>query len=194
MQALVDYREAAADGRPAMRGLRILVAAALAVPAAPGAEPLGRLFYTPAQRAQLDTARSQRSRAPVVAAEQEPASAVPELLTYDGMVRRSDGKTTVWINNRAIHDGRPASALPFTSKLRPDGSVKLGVTQTDQSVDLKVGQSAEIVSGTITEPYSRAASGRPPSASPRPDAIPAPAETPLPAKPRKDVDEGPDVR
>ena len=178
-----------------MRRLLALTVAALAAPAAPGAEPRGRRFYTPAQRAQLDAARSQRSRAPV-ASEQEPAPAVPERLTYDGMVRRSDGKTTVWINNRAINDGRSAGSLPFTSRLRPDGSVKLGVTQTDQSVDLKVGQSAEIVSGTITEPYSRTTSGRPPSAkpSPRPDAIPAPAETPLPAKPRKEVDEGPDVR
>jgi hypothetical protein len=168
----------------------------LALPAAPGAEPLGRLFYTPAQRGQLDAARSQRSRAPVVAAEQEPAAAVPELLTYDGMIRRSDGKTTVWINNRAIHDGRPASNLPFTSKLRPDGSVKLGVTQTDQSVDLRVGQSAEIMSGTITEPYSRSATSSTPAAKQpaRPDAVPIPAEARVPRAPRKDADGGPESR
>lgn len=175
-----------------MRHWLVLTVAALAAPAAPGAEPLGRLFYTPAQRAQLDAARSQRSRGPV-APEQEPAAAVPELMTYDGMVRRSDGKTTVWINNRAINDGRPASNLPFTSRLRPDGSVKLGVTQTDRSVDLKVGQSAEIVSGTITEPYSRAAA---PAAKrpPKPDAVPAPAAARVPAPPRKDADDGPDAR
>jgi hypothetical protein len=196
MQAFVDYREAAADGHPAMRGLRVLVAAALALPAVPGAEPLGRLFYTPGQRAQLDTARSQRSRAPAVAAEQEPAAAVPELLTYDGMVRRSDGKTTVWINNRPIHDGRPATIVPFTSKLRPDGSVKLGVTQTDQSVDLRVGQSAELMSGTITESYSRAPSSSAAAAKRpvRPDAVPMPAETRRSPAPGKDADEGPESR
>ena len=179
-----------------MRGLPVLVAAALALPAASGAAPLGRLFYTPAQRAQLDTARSQRSRAPAVAAEQEPAVAVPELLTYDGMVRRSDGKTTVWISNRAIHDGRPASNLPFTSKLRPDGSVKLGVTQSAQSLDLKVGQSVEVMSGTIAEPYSREAAGRAAAAKQpvKPEAAPKAAEARGSAAARKDADEGPESR
>jgi hypothetical protein len=157
---------------------------------------LGRLFYTPAQRAQLDTARSQRSRAPAAVADPEPAAAVPELLTYDGMVRRSDGKTTVWINNRAIHDGRPANTLPFTSKLHPDGSVKLGVTQTDQSVDLRVGQSAELMSGTITEPYSRAASSNAAATKrpARPEAATMPAEARVSPALRKDADEGPESR
>ena len=178
-----------------MRRWLILAVAALAAPAAPGAEPLGRLFYTPAQRAQLDTARAQRRKA-TVASEQEAAAPVPEVLTYDGMVRRSDGKTTVWINNRAINDGRPAGSLPFTSTLRPDGSVKLGVAQTDRSVDLKVGQSAEIVSGTITEPYGRASPGSAPAAKrpTKPDAVPAPAGARAPAATRKDEDEGPDSR
>jgi hypothetical protein len=177
-----------------VKRLLALTVAALAAPATPGAEPLGRLFYTPAQRAQLDAVRSQRSRAPAVQ-EQELAPAVPERLTYDGMVRRSDGRTTVWINNRAINDGRAAESLPFTSKLRPDGSVKLGVTQADRSVDLKVGQSAEIVSGTITEPYSRTpASASPPARKrdARPDAAPAGARPP--AAPRHDTDEGRNAR
>jgi len=174
-----------------MRRLPVLVAAMLSFPAAPGAEPLGRLFYTPAQRAQLDSARSQRSRAPAVAAKQEPAAAVPELLTYDGLVRRSDGKTTVWINNRAIHDGRPANSLPFTSKLHADGSVKLGVTQSDQSLDLKVGQSAELMSGTITEPYSRNAVAKRPV---NPEAARVPAEARGPGAPRRDADEIPESR
>jgi hypothetical protein len=151
------------------------------------------LFYTPAQRAQLDAARAQRSRTPV--APEEVAVAVPEVLTYDGMVRRSDGKTTVWINNRAINDGRPAGSAPFTSTLRADGSVKLGVAQSDRSVDLKVGQSAEIVSGTISEPYTRASPAAAHAAKrpARPDAAPAPAER-VPAAARKNGDEAPDVR
>ena len=176
-----------------MRRLLIL-AMALAVPPAAGAEPLGRLFYTPAQRVQLDAARSQRSRGPVVPEQQESPAPVPERLTYDGMVRRSDGKTTVWINNRPINDGRPAEGLPFTSRLRPDGSVKLGVTQADRSVDLKVGQSAEILSGTIAEPYGRPTTRGTPAVRQPPASDAAPAEARLPATLRKDTDESPEAR
>ncbi|MCW5605442.1 MAG: hypothetical protein KIT18_12945 [Burkholderiales bacterium] len=118
------------------------------------AEPTGRLFFTPAQRAQLDVARSDKHRA-VFEQEKQPVP-LPETVTYSGVVRRSDGKSTVWINNRAINERELAgSDLPVTGRVRPDGALTLRIPQTDQRVDLKVGQSAEIVSGTIEEPYSR---------------------------------------
>jgi len=135
---------------------RALLALALALAAGgvPAAEPLGRLFFTPAQRAQLDVARGQKSRG-TPASEQEEAAPVPEVVTYGGIVRRNDGKTTVWINNRAVNDGKSADRLPVASRVRPDGSINLEVPQTNRSVNLKVGQSVEIVSGTIEEPYAR---------------------------------------
>ncbi|MDD5249612.1 MAG: hypothetical protein PHY45_11535 [Rhodocyclaceae bacterium] len=61
---------------------------------AAGAEPLGRLFFTPAQRALLDRQRQGGS------VEQAP-EAVARL---DGIVARADGKTTVWINGRPQRD------------------------------------------------------------------------------------------
>ena len=133
-------------------GLSLLVLL-LAAAAAPAAEPIGRLFFTPAQRTQLDVARSQKSRV-VIEPEQE-APRMPEVVTYDGLVRRSDGKTTVWINNRAINDGKASGRLPVPGHVRPDGSVRLVDPQSGRSVDLKVGQSVDIVSGTIEEPYAR---------------------------------------
>ena len=42
-----------------------LVMAAVAGPAVAADPPIGRLFFTPAQRASLDVARSQRTRAAV---------------------------------------------------------------------------------------------------------------------------------
>jgi hypothetical protein len=177
----------------------VMVLAALAAPAAPAADSLGRLFYTPTQRVQLDTARSQRSRA-TVTTEQEAAAPVPEVVTYDGVVRRSDGRTTVWINNRAINDGRAPAGLPFSSKLRPDGSVRLGVAQADRQVDLKVGQSVEIVSGTIAEPYHRAPAVARPVVKPvapgaQPDSAKAPTGPPAGAGTRNSADDhDPDPR
>lgn len=137
-----------------MRRALLLLALVLAVGEAPAGEPLGRLFFTPAQRAQLDTARNQKSRA-TLESEKEEAAPVPEVVTYGGLVRRSDGKTTVWINNRPINDGQAAGRLPISSRVRPDGSVNLEVPKTERSVNLKIGQSVEILSGTIEEPYAR---------------------------------------
>ncbi|OFZ87864.1 MAG: hypothetical protein A3F74_07665 [Betaproteobacteria bacterium RIFCSPLOWO2_12_FULL_62_58] len=174
---------------------RALLALALALAAGgvPAAEPLGRLFFTPVQRAQLDAARSQKSRG-TLALEQEEAAPVPEVVTYGGIVRRNDGKTTVWINNRAVNDGKPADRLPVASRVRPDGSINLEVPQTNRSVNLKVGQSVEIVSGTIEEPYARshvAAKPVPKTAASRDNsaaAKPEGASQPPPGT-RKDPDE-----
>ena len=160
-----------------MRRVLLGFALALAVPAPHAAQPLGRLFYTPAQRAQLDVARSRKER-PVAPVEAEAPQPLPETITYDGVVRRSDGRTTVWINNQPIHDGKVPSGVPLTSRLRPDGSVTLGIAQSERSVNLRVGQRMEIVSGTIAEPYGRARSNAKGATKPAtPGVKPAPAET-----------------
>jgi len=116
------------------------------------AEPIGRFFFTPAQRLQLDTARDQHSRG---IATPEPAESAPppEIVTYRGMVRRSDGKSTFWINNYPVQ-GRDASGVAIES-VRPDGAVTLKVPQTNRDIRLKVGQSVDVVSGTIEEPFDR---------------------------------------
>lgn len=172
---------------------------ALAPPASDAAEPLGRLFYTPAQRAQLDAARVQKSRAATVV-EPDQAPPLPEIVTYGGVVRRSDGRTTVWINDRAVNDGKVPGGVPVTSRLRPDGSVNLGIAQSERSVNLKVGQSVEIVSGTIAEPYGRAPSTAKPADKPaasgaKPGSTGAPADARATAPARREADDnGPDPR
>lgn len=148
-----------------MRYALPLLALLLAAGQAPAAESLGRLFYTPAQRAQLDALRSRKSIAQPVPEQQEPLP-VPEVLTYGGIVRRSDGKTTVWINNRVVNDGKTAERLPISSHVRPDDSISLQLPQASRSIDLKVGQSVEIVSGVVAEPYARSPVSAPPQSKP----------------------------
>jgi hypothetical protein len=162
-----------------------LLVLAFAAFEAPAAEPLGRLFFTPAQRAQLDAVRSQKARAPAPEPEPEQevkAPPLPEVITFGGIVRRSDGRTTVWINNRPIADGKAAGELPIEGSVRPDGSVRIELPQADRSVDLRVGQSVEIESGAVEEPYARSPIAVKPAAR-------APGAAP-PAQPaRKDADE-----
>jgi hypothetical protein len=148
-----------------------LAAAAVAVPAS-AQERLGRLFFTPAQRASLDVARSQRARAAVATEKPEQeATPVPQTITYSGVLRRSDGKTTVWINNQPVHDRESAGAAAIVGRVRPDGSVTLQVPQSGRSVSLKPGQSVELLTGAVEEPYSRRLEA--PRPEPKPAAKPA---------------------
>jgi hypothetical protein len=155
-----------------------LAAAAVSVPAS-AQERLGRLFFTPAQRASLDVARSQRARAAVATEKSEvEATPVPQTITYSGVVRRSDGKTTVWINNQPVHDRESAGAAAIVGRVRADGSVTLQVPQSGRSVSLKPGQSVELLTGAVEEGYSRRIE------APKPE--PKPAATAGTGKPAPD--------
>ena len=121
--------------------------------AATGAD-LGRLFFTPAQRAALDNARRQNIRIESVSEKvQTPAPPLPQNVSVNGVVRRSDGKSTVWLNNRPVTE-RSAGGINVSTN-KNDSRVRLTVPDSDRSVDLKVGQTVEIVSGTIEEGYAR---------------------------------------
>jgi hypothetical protein len=160
-----------------------LAAVATPVPA-PAQERLGRLFFTPAQRASLDIARSQRARTALATEKTEQETTpVPQTITYSGVLRRSDGKTTVWINNQPVHDRESAGAATIVGRVRPDGSVTLQVPQSGRSVNLKPGQSVELLSGAVEEGYSRRLEALKPE--PKPAATPAtkPAADARSAKP-----------
>lgn len=127
--------------------------------AAPSAfNTLGRLFFAPAQRAQLDVARAQRDRRGLAAAEvnQPELPQGPDVVTYSGLVRRNDGKSTVWINGKPITERTRNSDINVTS-VRGDGSVSVAVPQVERSASLRVGQSMEVMSGRIEESYARRA-------------------------------------
>ena len=138
----------------------------LASGAAAGAD-LGRLFFTPEQRATLDIMREKNVGKEQTAVDQEPAPPLPQNVTLDGVVRRSDGKNTVWLNSRAVSEKQTAGINISTGKT--DNRVKLTVPESGRTIDLKVGQTAEIVSGTIAESYARRAPLRKPEAKPAPD-------------------------
>ncbi|HQR03742.1 MAG: hypothetical protein JSR19_07495 [Proteobacteria bacterium] len=98
-----------------------------------GAEPpaLGRLFFTPEKRADLDQQRQLNL--------QESQTLQGATLQLDGVVLRSDGRKTVWINGRPQNDNtgsggvaaRTRPAIPGEATLTPNG---------EASVELKVGE------------------------------------------------------
>jgi hypothetical protein len=155
----------------------VLAAVSAPLPVA-AQEPLGRLFFTPAQRTSLDIARTRRARATLSNERTEEAAPVTQTITYGGMVRRSDGKSTVWLNSRPVNDQEPVGGVSIVGRVRPDGSITLQVPQSGRSVNLKPGQSVELLSGAIEEAYSR----KPVQPEPKPAAKPG-AEAKPAAKP-----------
>lgn len=83
---------------------------------------LGRLFYTPQQRAELDHKRATNAvEAEVV---------VERLVTVNGRVSRSSGKTTTWINGVPqfdVYKGRDPSAVSIDDN-GTDTKVSVGDT------------------------------------------------------------------
>jgi hypothetical protein len=173
------------------RALASLALAALcAAGTARAAQPIGRLFFTPAERAQLDNARAQK-RVPQPAAAAQPVDTRPEtqVVTYNGIVRRSDGKSILWLNNKPADEKEALSGLAITGRVRSDGGVTLQVPGSGSSVDLKVGQRAELQTGKVSE--SRPEPAKPeakPDAAAKSDAAKAepakaePAKAEVPAK------------
>jgi len=144
----------------------------------PAVEPLGRLFFTPAQRAQLDVARKQKARTALTAEETTNAAPTPQTITYEGAVRRSDGKSTVWINNRPVHEKESGSGGVIVGGVRADGGVALQIPQSGRAVELKPGQSIELLSGAIEEKYTRKPVVDEPKSAAKPGAKPATEQKP----------------
>ncbi len=126
------------------------------------ADSLGRLFLTPQQRTQIETTRALRDRRlPTQEADGAPATPAPpqgpEVVTFNGVVRRSDGKSTVWINGQPLNERnrtQPDHEVSVTG-LRNDGAVSVAIPQAERRASLKVGQSLVVTSGKIEESYLR---------------------------------------
>ena len=83
---------------------------------------LGRLFYTPAERAQLESARAHNTTARSSQSKRGSSDGLPAPLRYDGMVIRSDGKTTRWVDGKPQLDESGVSGLK-PGQVRADGKV-----------------------------------------------------------------------
>ncbi len=112
-------------------------------------EPLGRLFSTPDERADLERARLTGD-----STEQKDAPArQQESLTLNGIVKRSSGKITVWVNHAVLDETHfPPDTKIQARKSRPPEFPVL-VQKTGKTVTLKVGQTLIIDSGEIRESY-----------------------------------------
>lgn len=99
------------------------------------AADLGRLFFTPQQRQDLDRRRQANI--------QESAVTVNSSLTVNGQVSRSHGKNTVWING-----------VPQENTKRPldPARVTLPGGEGESPVNVKIGQTLDKVRRRVKDP------------------------------------------
>lgn len=144
--------------------LLMVVTLALSVPL-PAAE-LGRLFFSPEERAALDRARhaqpqveadrkSERESLDLLEAEEfEPVMA--DAVRVDGFVSRSGGPQTVWVNGMDSHQGNFGDIGIDPKRVRVESSrVRLPLGSADNGVLLKPGQSFDPGSELITDAYEK---------------------------------------
>jgi len=120
--------------RNAAMAALIVLSLAVARPV-PAAEPLGRLFFTPQQRQDLDY----RRRANI---QDSPTAAVESTVTINGQVSRSSGKSTTWINGVPQHDSH---------RTRNPAHVTVGGNEGEAPVDLKVGETLDKTRGEVKD-------------------------------------------
>ena len=100
---------------------------------------LGRLFFTPERRVQLDRQRELKS-------EEAPKAESAPTLTIDGVVTRSSGKRTVWINGAAHDDGQQADGTTIGTNRRNPGQVVVRPTGAPP-IPARVGDNVDRATG-----------------------------------------------
>ncbi len=114
-----------------MRALPLAAVLILALPQVATAEPLGRLFFTPERRVALERQRQLNI--------QETQTLEGATMSLDGVVVRSSGKRTVWVNRRAQHDNAAPAGVTVDVTRREPGKASLSVGE-ETPAQLKVGE------------------------------------------------------
>jgi hypothetical protein len=126
--------------------LTVMLASLLASAGA-GAQELGRLFFTPEQRAALDARRKARvPDKPAAAAQVE-----SPITRINGAVQRSGGRSTVWVNGETIPEGAQPGGPQVSPRAASPGRVSIPAGEGPQRYDLRVGESLDRGSGEVRD-------------------------------------------
>ncbi len=148
---------------PLLRALALPAALIAAMPgassAAIAAEALGRLFFTPEERQRLDRERQHPDEARARAG---------STIVINGVVARSSGKRTIWVNGAAQHDGDTAGGVVVTTRREDPASISVATAtpgpsgvagrakiRVGGSINLETAQAADLVAGGRIEARPR---------------------------------------
>ena len=144
----------------------LILAILLCLPAAALAqtEAFGRVFFTPQDRTLLDDARRKKVREVPRAAAPRRVAVAPQPVaqperpsgnvTLNGIVRRSDGEATIWVNGVAMPADAQTGKVQVAPNTSQSGVIRIPNADSAGSVELKVGQKLDLSSGNVTERYT----------------------------------------
>ena len=155
--------------------MRILVLILLIVTAfktitVTAAEPIGRLFTSPAERNNLDYLRQTKKKliAPVIIdasaeAIYAPAPApivLPEAVNLQGYVKRNDGKQgTVWVNDKALQENSGNKEVQVGKLSEDSNRVPIKLSANGRRLNLKAGQVYDPENNRVREARNQGVQG-----------------------------------
>ncbi len=126
-----------------MRSLQTLALAVAFLGAGPAAaQELGRLFFTPEQRAALDARRAARLPDKPSVAQESPTTRV------DGFVARSSGRSTLWVDGEPHADGAQPDGLRV-QRGRDPGKVTVTFGEQARRIEMRVGETLDRSTGDV---------------------------------------------
>jgi len=125
----------------------VAVGIAMAGAGSAQAQELGRLFFTPEQRAALDARRKARvpDKPAAVPVTESPVTRV------NGAVQRGGGKSTVWVNGETIPENAQADSARVLPQGPNPGRVSIPAGEGTRRYDLRVGESLDRGSGEVRD-------------------------------------------
>lgn len=133
---------------------RILLLLCLLFGAHTAMADMGRVFFTPAERARLDELRANAKSVDI--SEQADPQAMIELappsdVSVQGYVKRSDGKkSTVWVNGKPVQENASGAGVEV-GKLGNSNQVPITLPNSGKSLKLKAGQVYSPATDSVSE-------------------------------------------
>ncbi|MBU1689730.1 MAG: hypothetical protein KJ958_07260 [Gammaproteobacteria bacterium] len=108
---------------------------------------IGRLFFSPDERAMLDRLRQKSGGSSTLS--------TTEQITLNGIVRRSSGKNTAWINQFPQNENETPQGIAVQQGQTSKPSALL-ILPSSRQVNLKVGQTFDTTKGKVREGFEEA--------------------------------------
>jgi hypothetical protein len=147
--------------------LLMLAAAMFTAHVASAAEPIGRLFTSPAERSNLDYLRQTKKKliapvainAPTDAPEAAPI-ALPEAVNLQGYVKRNDGKQgTVWVNDKALQENSGNKEVQVGKLSEGSNRIPIKLSANGKRLNLKAGQVYDPETNKVKEARNQGVQG-----------------------------------
>ena len=131
------------------------------------AEPIGRLFTSPAERSNLDYLRQTKKKLitpTIVDAQIDAPEAAPILLpdavNLQGYVKRNDGKQgTVWVNDQALQENSGNKEVQVGKLQENSNRIPIKLSANGRRLNLKAGQVYDPENNRVSEARNHGAQG-----------------------------------